>query len=57
MVRRFKSNNHRRLALKRAHRKINLRRQFFHNREFFSQPCQSDQEAETAQTESTQSKN
>ncbi len=53
MVRRFKSNNHRRLALKRAHRKINLRRQFFHNREFFSQSAQSAEELSSEQDKST----
>lgn len=34
---RLKSNNRRRIALKRNLRKINLRRQFFYNREMFSQ--------------------
>lgn len=31
----FKNNTHRRLALKRAHRKVNLRRQAFQNREIY----------------------
>ena len=34
--RRLKNNTQRRLALKRAHRKINMRRQSFQNREIYS---------------------
>ena len=36
-ARRLLSNGRRRLAMKRAHRKMNLRRQFFQNREIFSE--------------------
>ncbi|MDN4503169.1 hypothetical protein QX776_12205 [Alteromonadaceae bacterium BrNp21-10] len=36
-ARRLISHDRRRIAMKRAHRKMNLRRQFFQNREIFSE--------------------